>query len=111
MYNVQELATAVKHGINLVTVVFSDNAFGNVRRMQTDLYGGRVIATDLVNPDFVALAESFGIAGRRADSPEALQAAIGTALVANAPALIEVPMGILPDPWSTIIPPRLRPAK
>ena len=111
MYNVQELATAVKHGINLVTVVFSDNAFGNVRRMQTELYGGRVIATDLVNPDFVALAESFGIAGRRADSPEALQAAIGEALKANAPALIEVPMDILPDPWSTIIPTRLRPAK
>ena len=61
MYNVQELATAVLHGINVVALVFNDGAYGNVRRMQRELYGNRVIASELVNPDFVRLADSFGV--------------------------------------------------
>ena len=56
MYNVQELATAVQHGIAVVAVVFDDGAYGNVRRMQRQLYGNRIIASDLRNPDFVQLA-------------------------------------------------------
>ena len=63
MFNVQELATAVQFRIPVVSIVFNDNAYGNVRRMQQDLYGGRLIASDLKNPDFVRLAESFGAVG------------------------------------------------
>jgi acetolactate synthase-1/2/3 large subunit len=69
MYTVQELATAVRHRIPLVTVVFNDNAYGNVRRMQVEKYSNRVIATDLTNPDFLHLAESFGITSLRAFTP------------------------------------------
>ncbi|MCA1553653.1 MAG: hypothetical protein LC737_04670, partial [Chloroflexi bacterium] len=65
MYNVQELATAVAHHIALITVVFNDNAYGNVLRMQKQNYGGRVIASELTNPDFVKLAESFGVSATR----------------------------------------------
>ena len=66
MFTVQELATAVRHRIPLVTVVFNDAAYGNVRRMQIDVHGNRVIGSDLANPDFVKLGESFGILSLRA---------------------------------------------
>ena len=63
MFGVQELATAVQHGIGLVTVLFNNESFGNVRRDQETRYQGRVIGADLVNPDFMKLAESFGVKG------------------------------------------------
>ena len=99
MFGVQELATAVKHDIGLVSVVFVDNAYGNVKRMQEMAYEGRVIASDLTNPDFVKLGESFGMRARRATTPAALGKEIGDALAAGGPALIEVPVGQFPDPW------------
>jgi len=99
MYTVAELATAVRHSIPVVSVVFSDGAFGNVRRMQQEKHGNRVVATDLVNPDFVRLAESFGVAGTRVDGPVALRTAFARAIAAREPALIEVPVGVMPDPF------------
>jgi acetolactate synthase-1/2/3 large subunit len=108
MFNVQELATAVRHRIPLVAIVFNDGAFGNVRRIQTEVYGNRVIASDLTNPDFVRLAESFGVKGMRATSPEALRCSLETALADNEPALIEVPCGPMPSPWPFITLPRVR---
>ena len=99
MYAVQEIATAVRHAIPVVAVVFNDGAFGNVRRMQEEVHGHRVVATDLANPDFVRLAESFGIAGMRADSPAALRAVLDRAIAAREPAVIEVPVGVMPDPF------------
>lgn len=99
MYTVQELATAVRHAIPVVAVVFNDGAFGNVRRMQQEKHGNRVVATDLVNPDFVHLAESFGINGTRVEGPAALRTALERAIAAREPALIEVPVGVMPDPF------------
>ncbi len=108
MYNVQELSTAVKAGIGVVAVVFNDSAYGNVLRMQRELHDGRVIASDLRNPDFVALAESFGAAGYRAETPEALEAAITDAFAQGGPALIDVPVGPMVSPWPLIAPGRVR---
>jgi acetolactate synthase I/II/III large subunit len=108
MFNVQELATAVRHRIPLVTVLFNDNAYGNVRNMQRHDHGNRLIGTDLANPDFVRLAASFGIDGYRAKDPPALRRALEQALAKNEPALIEVPCGELPDPWQFIDMPRVR---
>jgi len=108
MFNVQELATAVRHGIATVTVVFNDNAFGNVRMYQKEYYGGRVIASELANPDFVKLAEAFGVAGFRASTPAELRAALKRALALDAPALVEVPCGEMPNPWPFIQLPRAR---
>ena len=108
MYNVQELATAVRHGIGVVTVVFSDNAYGNVRRMQVEDHGGRVIATDLHNPDFVKLAESFGAQGLRATTPDELRGALKRGFDTPGPTLIEVPMGEMPSPWDYIFMRRAR---
>ena len=102
MFNVQELATAVHHRIPLTAVVFNDGAYGNVRRMQAEDYGNRLIATELTNPDFVALGESFGVRSMRAESPEALGRAIRDGLAHPGPVLIEVPVGPMPDPWQLL---------
>ena len=108
MFNVQELATAVRHRIPVVVVVFNDGAYGNVRNMQKGLHGNRVIGTDLANPDFVRLGESFGIGAHRATSPEALRRTLERSLASNEPALIEVPVGEMPSPWQFIDLPKVR---
>jgi acetolactate synthase-1/2/3 large subunit len=108
MFNVQELSTAVRHRIPLVAILFNDGAYGNVRNMQRHDHGNRVIGTDLANPDFIKLADSFGIAGYRAKDPAALRKALETALGKHEPALIEVPVGDLPDPWQFIDMPKVR---
>ena len=95
LYNLQELATAVQYGINVVTIVFNDNAYGNVWRAQIEEFDGRVIGTELHNPDFVKLAEAYGARGVLAENPSQLEAAVGEAVTADAPTLIEVPIG----PW------------
>ena len=106
MYNVQELSTMVRHEINAVVIVFNDNAFGNVRRIQKQMFGGRLIASDLSNPDFVRLAEAFGVAGLRAETPDQLRSTLSRALSHDRPALIDVPVGELPSPWPAIRPGR-----
>jgi len=98
MFAQAELATAVRHKIPLVSVVFNDGAYGNVRRMQQELHGNRIIASDLTNPDFVALGESFGVASCRVEQPEQLRQAVEKAFAANEPTLIEVPCGAMPNP-------------
>jgi len=102
MFQIQELASAVRHKLGVTFVVFNDNAFGNVQRSQKEDYGNRVIASDLTNPDFMKLADSFGIAHERATSPEALRAALRRGIASNAPTLIECPVGALPNPFSIL---------
>lgn len=92
-----ELATAVQHRIPLVTVLFNNNQYGNVQQMQRELYGGRIIASDLVNPDFVKMGEAFGVQAARVRSPEELAPVLERALGAGVPWLIEVPVGDMPS--------------
>jgi acetolactate synthase-1/2/3 large subunit len=109
MFTGNEMATAVHHRIPLVCVVFTDSAFGNVRRIQEERFGNRLIACDLTNPDFVRYAESFGAAAERARDPAELRAALKRALKRrDGPSLIEVPVGPLPSPWEFIVMPRLQ---
>jgi acetolactate synthase-1/2/3 large subunit len=109
MFTGNEMATAVHHRIPLVCVVFADGAFGNVRRIQEERFGNRLIACDLTNPDFVRYAESFGAAAERARNPAELRSALKRALKRrDGPSLIEVPVGPLPSPWEFIVMPRLR---
>ncbi|MCP4359876.1 MAG: hypothetical protein GY796_17860 [Chloroflexi bacterium] len=105
MFNVQELATAVQHQISLVTLVFNDGAFGNVRRMQKEDYNGRFIASDLHNPDFVKMAHAFGAQGLRAKTPNDLRRAIRQGFTEKGPTLIEIPVGEMPSPWPIAYPP------
>lgn len=99
LFTANEIATAVHHSLPLVSVVFEDGAYGNVQRIQRDLYGNRVIATDFTNPDFVKYAESFGADGRRAHTPDQLETALCEAFKARRPTVIVVPVGNFPDPW------------
>jgi acetolactate synthase-1/2/3 large subunit len=96
MFNVQELATAVQHNIQVATIVFDDGAFGNVRRIQENQFGGRTIASDLKNPSFAKVAEVFGMKGVRAEGADALGSALREALDHDGPTLIEVPVGPMP---------------
>ena len=107
MFNVQELATAVQYNIGLVTVIFNSNSFSNVKRQQREWFGNRTIASDLVNPDFVKLAQSFGARGLRVRAPDELRAALRTAFAEPGPTLIEVPVAEMASPWEFIILPRL----
>ncbi|MCP3471174.1 thiamine pyrophosphate-binding protein [Bradyrhizobium sp. CCGUVB1N3] len=108
MFGVQELATAVQFNIAVVTLVFNNNAYGNVRRDQRERFDGRVVASDLVNPDFVKLAESFGVAAARVTSPDHFKAALEKALAHGGPSLlsIEVPRDSEVSPWAFIHPPK-----
>jgi acetolactate synthase I/II/III large subunit len=98
-FTLNELATMAQHQIGVVTIVFNDNAYGNVRRMQHVDYGSKFIASNLVNPNYLKLADAFGIAGRRAETPDALQTAVREAIHADEPTLIEVPVDVMPNPW------------
>ncbi|MCC6718439.1 MAG: TPP-binding protein [Acetobacteraceae bacterium] len=108
MFQIQELATAVQHRIPVVVVLVNDGAYGNVRRTQINAYGGRVIASELSNPDFLRLAESFGALGLRAETPDALRTALEQGLTAERPTVIEVPATQMPDPWGFLRLPRNR---
>ncbi|WIW48451.1 thiamine pyrophosphate-binding protein [Bradyrhizobium sp. 62B] len=108
MFGVQELATAVQFNIGVVTLVFNNNAYGNVRRDQRERFDGRVVASDLVNPDFVKLAESFGVAAARVTAPDQFKAAMEKALSHGGPYLIsvEVTRDSEVSPWAFIHPPK-----
>ncbi|MBI3978097.1 MAG: thiamine pyrophosphate-binding protein [Chloroflexi bacterium] len=97
LYNVQELATAARHGIDVIAVVFPDGAFGNVKRIQETQFRGRVLGSDLRNPDFMKLAEAFGVRGIRAEGPGGLRSAVREALTVDGPVLVEIPVGPMPS--------------
>ncbi len=103
-FTAMELATAVHYGIGVVTVVFDDSRFGNVQLMQRTVHGGRVHATDLTNPDWVAFARSFGARAIEVDDrPESLPDAIRAELETPGPSVIVVPQSDWPDPWPNLV--------
>jgi acetolactate synthase I/II/III large subunit len=91
LFNANALATAVQHRLNAVAIVFNDGGYSTITRMQTRAFG-RTIGADLVNPDFVKLAQAYGAAGERADNPGALHDALLRAWQRDLPTLIEVPV-------------------
>jgi acetolactate synthase-1/2/3 large subunit len=97
LYNGQEMSTAVQQGINVVAVVFNDNALGNVARDLDEHWGGK-FASDLHNPDFVRLAEAYGVVGRRAKEPAEVGKLVADAIQMDRPVLIEVPVSRMGRP-------------
>lgn len=92
MFGVQELATAVLHKLGVILLLFNNDMYGNVRNMQEELYGNRVIATDLHNPDFVKMAHSFGANATRVNNMSDLRKAIRDARTDSLPTVIEIPV-------------------
>ena len=104
MFNASELATAVKYGINVTTIVFRNDSYGNTARDLSEQFGG-TYETDLHNPDLVKFAESFGAVGMRAKHPLELATLIPQALECQAPVVIDVPLGDMPIPRAPQIAP------
>jgi acetolactate synthase-1/2/3 large subunit len=102
MFTVQELATAVHHGIAAVHIVVDNASYGNVKTIQAQSFGGRHIGVDLSNPDFVALARAFGMKADVAHTAEDLQKLLTRFLQEDQPALIHLPMGQVPSIWDFV---------
>ena len=95
-----ELATAAQYDLRVVIVVFNNSMFGTIRMHQERSFPGRVIATDLRNPDFRAYAESFGALGVCVERTEDFEPAFARAIDFRGPSLIEIrtdPEQITPD--------------
>ncbi|MBN9544422.1 MAG: hypothetical protein J0I19_03035 [Alphaproteobacteria bacterium] len=108
MFAAPELATAAQYGLDVVTLIFNNNAFGNVRRDQLEQFDGRIIAADLRNPDFVKFTESFGLRGARVNTPDDFRRALERALREGGPQVIEIRNEGAPEvsPWRFIHPPK-----
>jgi acetolactate synthase I/II/III large subunit len=104
MFAAAELATAAQHQIGVVTLVFNNGGYGNVLRDQQRQFAGHSFGAELLNPDFVKLAESFGVAAGRVHSPAQLTKALENALANGRAALIEIVVerGTETSPWPLI---------
>lgn len=92
MMGAMEMATAMKYGLNIVAIVVNDHALTAIKGSQMMNFDGRTIDTELHNPDFVELAESFGADAWRVEKLEGFKRVLLEALSTNKPTLIEVMM-------------------
>ena len=90
-YNFQELATCAQYGIHPVVLMFNDNAWGVLKGFQGDRFGeNRRFATELVNPDFVKIFESYGFEGTKVNTVKELGKALENAIASGKTHLVEV---------------------
>jgi len=99
LYAGTELATAVKEGINTVTLVLNNDAYGTCEKIQRNRFDARLIGTHLHNPDFVRFAESFGALGIRLQNADELRDALKSAFSESLPVVIELPVPDISNPW------------
>ena len=97
MYNSQELSTAAREKINVVIVLFNDEAYGNVARDLDESWGGTHGAS-VTNPDFMKLADAYGVVGMRATKPTEVGDLVRKAVGMDRPVLIEVRVGRMARP-------------
>ncbi len=94
-FTMQEVATAIQFRLGIPIIIFNDSTYSAVKDEQKQTRGGRYAAVDLVNPDYVKLAEAYDIPGVRAETPAALTEAIREAVTRDQPTIIDVPI----DGW------------
>jgi len=92
LMNAQEIETAVRHGINVVTLVMNNNCWGSEKAYQRAFYGGRYIGCDIGNPRYDQFARLFGAEGYYVDHPDQVGDALRAALGSGKPAVIEIPI-------------------
>ena len=90
MMTAQELATVAQYGLPIITIIANNGTFGTIRMHQEREYPGRVVGTTIVNPDFVAMAKSFGLEGVRVETTAAFAPAFKAALASRKATVIEV---------------------
>ncbi len=107
LMNSQELETAVRHRIGVVTIVMNNNCWGSEKAYQKHFYGGRYIGCDIGNPRYDQFARLFGAAGYYVEHPDQIGDAVTKALAENTPAVIEIPIdpNEFPTPVAAIRPP------
>ncbi len=101
LFTMQELATARAQNLDLIALVFNDNAFGAIRKYQDRVFNGRHIGSELTNPDFVKLGEAFGVKSVRVE-PKDVGTSVRRACEAGGLWLIEVPFA--PEGPATMVP-------
>jgi acetolactate synthase-1/2/3 large subunit len=94
-YTMGDLGCAVQERLGLPIVIFNDSTYSAVKHAQKEERNGRYLAVDLVNPDYVKLADAYGIPGVRANSPAELERELALALARDLPTIIDVPI----PPW------------
>jgi thiamine pyrophosphate-dependent acetolactate synthase large subunit-like protein len=94
-FTMSELGTAVQERLGIPIVIFNDSCYSAVKEHQSEKGGGRYVAVDLVNPDYVDLARAYRVPGVRVETPQALEEAIAGALTRDLPTIIDVPIA----PW------------
>ena len=99
-YNFQELATAAQYDIHPVILMFNDNAWGVLKKYQEDRFGDRLFATDLVNPDFAKLFDSYGFGATRVSTVAELGPALESAIASGKTHLVEV---AIPDGFGALV--------
>ncbi len=90
LMNGQELSTAVHHKLAIVFIVVNNGMYGTIRMHQERRYPGRVVGTDLTNPDFAALARAYGAHGETVTETGQFRDALARSLESAKPALIEI---------------------
>jgi acetolactate synthase-1/2/3 large subunit len=90
LMNGQEFATAVQYKLPIIVLVFDNSTFGTIRMHQEREYPGRVSGTDLVNPDFAAMARSFGGFGASVNKTDEFAPAFLAAEASGLPSIIHV---------------------
>ncbi len=90
MMSAAELATAVQYGLDVIVLVVNNGMYGTIRMHQERLYPGRVVGTDLVNPDFAAFARSFGCHAETVERTEDMEDAFERAVESGKPAVIDL---------------------
>ncbi len=111
MFTMPELSTVARYNVDMTIIVFNNNIYENVRRQQREWFDERYINSDLTNPDFVKLSESFGIPARRVNNAQGLKEAIDESMQNKGPNFIEVEVDEMATPWKFIIREQLRGAK
>jgi acetolactate synthase I/II/III large subunit len=86
--NGQEFATAVQYDCPVIIIVLDNGMYGTIRMHQEREFPGRVVATDLRNPDFAAVGQAFGGFGERVERTEEFAPAFERALASNKPAIL-----------------------
>jgi len=88
--NGQEFGTAVQYGANIIVIIANNGVYGTIRMHQARQYPNRPSGTDMVNPDFAALARAYGAHGETVTQTEQFAAALARARAANKPAIIDL---------------------
>jgi acetolactate synthase I/II/III large subunit len=99
LMNAQEIETAVRHGINVVTLVMNNNCWGSEKAYQKHFYDGRYIGCDIGNPRYDEYARLFGAEGYYVDHPDQVCDVLKAALACGKPAIVEIPID--PDEFPT----------